>query len=136
MSCTQLSSETYSSPEELVQEGRLKKIKHHKYAMKIPHTNYMKIPHTNYMKIPHTNCVILSSTGGNSSFSVFLFTCSPFKGSPFEHFLEISVYRAPLSSNSCGTLADIMPHFVKPFPRLEPPLSALFRIARYWYGIV
>ena len=128
MSCTQLSSETYSSPEELVQEGRLKKIKHHKYVMKIPHTNYMKIP--------HTNCVSLSSTGGNSSFSVFLFTSSPFKGSPFEHFLEISVYRAPLSSNSCGTLADIMPHFVKPFPRLEPTLSALFGIAWYWYGIV
>ena len=126
--CTQHTGKTYSSPKEVVQEVMPKKIKHHKYAMKIPHTNYMKIP--------HTNCVILSSTGGNSSFSVFLFTCSPFKGSPFEHFLEISVYRALLSSNSCGTLADIMPHFVKPFPRLEPPLSALFRIARYWYGIV
>ena len=37
--CTQHTSRTYSSPKEVVQEVRPKRIKHHKYAMKITHRN-------------------------------------------------------------------------------------------------
>ena len=57
--------------------------------------------------------------GGWQAFVVF--------GACIQTFLgNVGVHRAPGSDWWCGTLPDIMPHFVPPFPRLEPTLCTLF----------